>query len=456
MYAIVDIETTGGRSFTDRIIEIAIVVTDGRKVLDKYESLVNPETDIPVYISALTGIHASMLYDAPTFDVIAKEVFSFLDGNIFVAHNVGFDYNFLKSTFSRYNYNYNSKRLCTVRLSRKIIPGFPSYSLGKLCQRLKINIAERHRAYGDALATTELFHLLLDNDNDGHIEKALKGNSKEATLPPNLEKAIYEALPEKEGVYYFLNKKQEVIYVGKAKNIKKRITTHFINDLNKKNMVEFKNEIFNIAFEETGNEFIAFLLESHEIKRIKPKFNVAQRRVQVPFGIFSYLDGKGYLRLAIDKCTASKMPLISFPTLPDARNFLYKLNTRFDLCHKMIGLETSSSNCTNFNFGVCKGACAGSEATEEYNQRVEQALDYISSCDSNMIIIGKGRDRNEKSVVCLENGKFLGFGYVDETIDVNDATTLKDYITPYPDNADIQRIIRSHIRRESKDRIIRY
>jgi DNA polymerase-3 subunit epsilon len=210
-YAIVDIETTGGFASSNGIIEIAIRIFDGQKVIESFESLVNPNQHIPKYIQAFTGISNEMVADAPTFEEIAEKVFTFLQGNVFVAHNVNFDYSFIKNHLEFYGYNLQSKKLCTVRLARQVFPGLPSYSLGNLCQSLGIELVNRHRAGGDAEATVVLFKKIMENDTKSTITSSLHRNSKEQILPPHVPKSDFDALPSLPGVYYFHDGKGKVV-----------------------------------------------------------------------------------------------------------------------------------------------------------------------------------------------------------------------------------------------------
>ncbi|RZK70061.1 MAG: DNA polymerase III subunit epsilon, partial [Pedobacter sp.] len=223
MYAIVDIETTGGYASGNGITEISIQVHDGTCIIHNWDTLINPEQYIPSHIESLTGISNEMVVDAPIFDKVAEEIYTLLHDKIFVAHNVNFDYSFIRHHLSLAGYNLNVKKLCTVRLSRKLFPGQSSYSLGKLCGSLQIPLENRHRAGGDAAATAILFSKLLEADSAGIIIQSLAKASKEQALPPNLSKSYIERLPTNPGIYYFKDQKGKVIYVGKAKNIKKRV-----------------------------------------------------------------------------------------------------------------------------------------------------------------------------------------------------------------------------------------
>ncbi len=220
-FAVVDIETTGGFASGNGITEISIQIHDGNEVIEQFDTLINPQHAIPPYIEALTGITNEMVENAPKFDAIAERVYELLKDKIFVAHNVNFDYSFVKHHLALAGYDLQCKKLCTVRLSRKIFPGLASYSLGKLCTSLAINIENRHRAGGDAAATAILLAYYLQSDTEGHIDQSLNRSSKEQVLPPNLSRSVIDNIPQKPGVYYFKDHKSTVIYIGKAKNLQK-------------------------------------------------------------------------------------------------------------------------------------------------------------------------------------------------------------------------------------------
>ncbi|NDB53440.1 MAG: DNA polymerase III subunit epsilon, partial [Chitinophagaceae bacterium] len=230
MYAVVDIETTGSHAAANGITEIAIHIFDGTAVVETFESLVNPLQSIPPFIQQMTGITNEMVATAPPFSAIASKVYELLKGQIFVAHNVQFDYTFVKTQLKAEGFELQSPKLCTVRLSRQILPGYPSYSLGKLCRSLGIQLENRHRAGGDTAATVALFKKLIHEDQQHHIAKSLKRNSKDWILPPNVPKSDFDQLPTRPGVYYFHDKKGKVVYVGKAINIRFRVNSHFSND----------------------------------------------------------------------------------------------------------------------------------------------------------------------------------------------------------------------------------
>jgi DNA polymerase-3 subunit epsilon len=252
MYAIVDIETTGGYAASNAITEVAIVLHDGNRELKRYETLVRPGIGIPRYVQALTGISDEMVAGAPSFEEIAGLVYDWLRDAVFIAHNVNFDYSFLKHQLKDCGYVLDCKKLCTVRLSRKTFPGAPSYSLGNICKYLGISIPNRHRAGGDADATVRLFEQILKAGGLEHIRTMLKGNSREHYLPVNLPAEQLDQLPMVPGVYYFHDQKGKVIYVGKAKNLRHRVTSHFSNNKPGRQKQEFLRNIYSISHETTG------------------------------------------------------------------------------------------------------------------------------------------------------------------------------------------------------------
>jgi DNA polymerase-3 subunit epsilon len=325
MYAIVDIETTGGHASGNGITEIAICIHNGKKIVERYSTLVNPQRDIPVCISALTGITNDMVCGAPPFEDVAADIFHLLHNKIFVAHNVNFDHSFVRYHLAAAGYDLQCNKLCTVRLGRKILPGLPSYSLGKLCRHLNIENESRHRAGGDAEATAKLFSILLQSDKANHIQQALKQNSKEQNLPANLPKQDVDALPYTPGVYYFHDEKGKVIYVGKAKNLKKRVCSHFTGNNPGPQRQEFLRNIHHITYQLCGTELIAFVLEAVEIKRLWPKYNRSLKRFEHAYGIYAFEDQRGYLRLAVDKHRKMTGAIYSCNTLYEGRTVLLQL-----------------------------------------------------------------------------------------------------------------------------------
>ncbi|MBI9052874.1 MAG: GIY-YIG nuclease family protein [Bacteroidales bacterium] len=446
MYAIIDIETTGLSPIADRIIEIAIYVHDGNKIINEYSTLINPERFISANITRITGITNDMVKDAPKFWEVAKEIVIFTEGKSFVAHNASFDYNFVRNEFKSLGYDYKRDKLCTVKLSRKIIPNHKSYSLGKLCSDLGIVIDGRHRAAGDALATVKLFEILLATDSTlGQL------NSSKFY---HIDASIIKSLPEEPGVYYFHDHNGDVIYIGKSKNLKTRVFSHFSNEKTSK-ALKMVDEIHNISYELTGSELVALLLESDEIKSQKPKYNRRQRRASNHYGIFSYIDESGYICFRTEGIK-KETPVVSFNSAKEARDRLYVLSEKFQLCQKLCNLYDTTGACFYYQLNHCKGACIHEESSDDYNLRAQSMLDELSYDWQNFFIIDMGRNDNEKSVVKIENGKYIGFGYIDTESMGNSLENLSDVIKIYPDNRDVQQIIRTYLKQHSVEMLIKY
>ncbi|MBK0380889.1 exonuclease domain-containing protein [Mucilaginibacter segetis] len=445
MYAIVDIETTGGHASANGITEIAICIHDGKKITRRYQTLVNPQRDIPVYIRALTGITNEMVQNAPVFDDVAHEIFHLLKGQIFVAHNVNFDYSFLRHHLNASGYELHCNKLCTVRLGRKIMPGMLSYSLGKLCSHLGIVNNSRHRAAGDAEATAELFSLLLKNDTDNHIKLALKQNSKEQLLPPNLPRTDIDALPSSPGIYYFHDQKGKVVYVGKAKNIRKRVCSHFTGNNPGLQRQEFLKNIHRISHQVCGTELIAFVLEAIEIKRLWPKYNRSLKRFENKYGIYAFEDQRGYIRLAVDKHRKHMPSVYSCNSLLEGRNLLTNLIETFDLCPKLCFIQRNDEPCSGNTPDTC--ACEGHQTMETYNTKVNAAIDQLKQALPTFAIRDEGRTDDEHSCILIEEGRFYGMGYISHYYTADNIQQLKNYLTPYPGNDYIKNIVTGYASR---------
>jgi DNA polymerase-3 subunit epsilon len=447
LYSVVDIETTGNGYKGQKITEISVFLFDGEKIIDEFTSLVNPEQAIPYFITNLTGITEAMVRTAPKFYEIAKKIAEITKDAIFVAHNVNFDYNIIRDEFKSLGFDFKRKKLCTVRLSRKIIPGLSSYSLGNICTAEGIEIAARHRAKGDAEATVELFRRLLKRDDNFTINSFLNAKSREATLPPLLDKKVVDKLPERHGVYYFKNEQKEVIYVGKANNIKQRVISHFYDK--KKKEITMCLETADISYTETGSELIALLHESSEIKHLYPKFNRAQRKAGEAVGLFSYEDQKGIVHLAFNRLKLTPNPLMKFYSMAACRSMLEKVCEVFELCPKYCHLQTNVNACFHYQLQQCKGICTGKEAVESYNNRVYEAIKSLGLQTENLVIKESGRNNKEIGFALILNGIYQGFGYVDKKIKIEDTDDYQLYLQPQQDSRDVQRILKSYLTKKS-------
>lgn len=434
-YAIVDIETTGGNASHSRITEIAIIVHDGTEIIDRWETLVNPEKDIPDPIFALTGINNAIVRHAPIFESVAEKVFELLNGRVFVAHNVNFDYSFVRHQLEQSGFKWTARKLCTVRASRKIRPGMPSYSLGNLCRSLEIPLENRHRAGGDATATAILFGKLLEWDSMGEIAKMIKKTATDQRLPPNLPPEDFARLPEKPGVYYFYNEAKKVVYVGKAVNIRKRVASHFSGHKITPQRQHFLRDIYSISFEVCGTELMALLLECTEIKKLWPVYNTALKQFQPQYGLYTYEARNGYHYLAIGKLGKFQACLQSFNNAHEAINALGALSRRFEIdprfCkYGLPGAEVFQSQST-----------AALPDLEQHNALIENAISSLSENKLSFAIFDKGRTAEERSCIWIEDGEFYGMGYVAADLGFNTPSEVRDYVTRYHSNDYIMQLV---------------
>ena len=426
-FAVVDIETTGGFPQQHGITEIAIVLMNGNEIEGQYSTLVNPHQPIPPFIVNMTGISDSMVSKAPSFNLVADKIYQLLHDRVFVAHNVNFDFSFVKYHLQEAGYHLQTPKLCTIRTSRKVFPGFRKYGLGHLTRELGISIENRHRAGGDALATANVLQLILAKDGLIVIKDMLKKENRFQILPPNLNEQQVKDLPAQPGVYYFKDAKGKVIYVGKAKSLNKRVVSHFKGLDTSKKRQEFLRNIHSIDFTTCPTEFSACLLESVEIKRLWPAFNKSQKRYEQLWGIYYFEDNRGYLRLAIDKKQKYSLPIAVFPMLADAHRMLWKLVRDFSLDPVLCFLD--------------KSMLLQYPDPETYNLNVEAAMHWVKSLNETFLI------RDKHSCILVEEGRFFGMGSIEPKELLTELGTVKSLLTPYPENEIIRSMIRNYVER---------
>jgi DNA polymerase-3 subunit epsilon len=453
MYAILDIETTGGQFNEEGITEIAIYKFDGHEIVDQFISLVNPEIEIQPFVVKLTGINNAMLQTAPKFFEVAKRIIEMTSDCVLVAHNADFDYRILRTEFRRLGYDFTLKTLCTVELSKKLLPEQPSHSLGKLVRALGIPMADRHRASGDAMATVKLFKMLLDKDSEKKIIKDFIKLKIEKGIAPKLVD-ILNGLPTVTGVYYIYNESGNLIYIGKSKNIKKRINQHFTGITTSAKKIQ--QEVYTVTFAETGSELVALLKESEEIKKNKPKYNRAQRKSIFQWALYPEMDEKGYLNLKLQKADGRKKEITSFTSLQEGKNSLFRITEKYNLCQKYTSLYQTKSACFQYKIKECDGACVGAISTVAYNLRVRDFITNNSFQNQNMIIVDKGRSIDEHSAVLIENGVYKGYTFYDLNYQITNIEILKNILIPMQSNRDTRNIIQGHIRRNKGYKIINF
>jgi len=456
MYAIVDIETTGGSARLEKITEIAIYQHDGKKITGEFVSLVNPERNIPYFITNLNGITNEMVEAAPKFYEIAKSIIELTEGRIFVAHNAKFDYSFIRQEFKSLGFNFRRSVIDTVTLSRKFFPGHCSYSLGNICKDLCIPVNGRHRASGDARATARLFEMLICKDAEiNGVRSNLLRNTRIAKLNSKLDLVKIDEIPEEPGIYYFYNEKMDLIYIGKSRNLHQRINTHLSNNSSNRSM-EMRDMIADIDWELTGSELIALLKESSEIKNNKPVYNRLQRRTNFRWGIFSFTDNAGYINFRYGRIDPDDSPLSVYTSKESAKSKLASLVEQFELCQKLTGLYDADGACFQYYVGICKGACCGAETPEEYNDRAGKAAEEFVFTQRNFFIIDKGRYEEERSAVKIVNGRYTGYGYFNINEMGFGLAAVHDCIKSSQDNRDIHTILKQYLKRYKVEKIIEF
>jgi len=439
LYAIVDIETTGGHASSHGMTEIAIVIHDGKQILNKFETLINPQIPIPYFIQRLTGINERMVERAPLFQEVAAQIHELLQDKVFVAHNVNFDYSFVKHHLQTAGFDLQTKKLCTIRLARKIVPGYTHYGLGKLCHQLGIPHGDHHRAGGDATATAHLFTLLNEKDNKNVIAEMLLGKNSESYLPPNLPIEHVEELPKKPGVYYFYNGAGKIIYVGKAKNIFRRVKNHFSNNKIGKQKQDFLKDIHRITYQETATELLAHILESVEIRKLWPIHNRSQKGYLPKFGLYIYEDQLGFQRLAIEKNKQVLRPVYSFNTIYEGHQRLRELIKEFGLCPRLCNLAKTNDCIVAIETNDCVGNC--NKPLKTYNKKVSKAVVWLEKHLPSFAYLDKGRTAAEQSCILIEKGNFFGFGYINEPSALKNLDKLKQHLEPMQDNDFVRNLV---------------
>ena len=422
MYSIIDVETTGGKFNHEGITEIAIYKFDGVKIIDQFISLINPEIPIQPFVQQLTGITDKMVEKAPKFFQVAKRILEITDNSIFVAHNSSFDYRMIKIEFERLGYEFELPQLCTVMLSKKLIPGIKSYKLGNLVKSLGIPISNRHRASGDALATVELFKLLLLKDSKKEILTKHILYKERSNKSKWFE--ILNKLPNETGVYYLYSFDGKLIYIGKSKNIKNRVNQHLIGKSNKSLNIQL--EISDVSFEKTGSELIALLKENNEIKKHKPKFNKKLKTVIKKFALEVCDNKNGNKFLRIVHYSDDQNYLECYSSLKIANRRLEKLN-------KIYGINGIS---------------------EKDDSLITILINDLNYKHQNMLIIDKGRNVNEKSVIMIKDYKYLGYGFFNLNHQINNLEILESLLikNEYVENS--KELILNYLRKNNCDKII--
>ncbi|WP_349351378.1 MULTISPECIES: exonuclease domain-containing protein [unclassified Flagellimonas] len=434
MYAILDIESTGGKYNEEGITEIAIHRFDGHEVVDKFICLINPEREIQPFVAKLTGINNKMLRSAPKFHEVAKRIVEITEGTVLVAHNAQFDYRILRTEFRRLGYDFQRKTLCTVDLSKQLIPEAESHSLGKLARSLGIPMSDRHRANGDALATLKLFKLLLDKDSDKKIITEVIREETHGELSPNQLDMVFK-LPSETGVYYMHDKDGEIIFLGKTKDIKKRVNQHFTNV--GKIARKLQKETKKVTYETTGSELIAILKAYLEQKKNRPRYNHVSKKKLFTHTIDFSLNGTEHIVLDVEKDRTLEHEKMAFNGTEAAKSFLNKINEEFELCPSSLGQEVCMSEQ---NKGIA----------ENCNEKVRAAFEKYSIQNKDIALTDRGRQTGERSFILIKNGRLQGFGFVDLNHQINNIHILESIMTPMKSDENTTFIVEAYLRKNNR------
>ena len=442
--AFVDIETTGMRSTYDRIIEIGILRVEDNKLVKTFQSLINPQTYLPKEITGLTGIRPEQLENAPTFRSIKDEIMETLADCTFVAHNVRFDYAFLKHELLRENVTFSAKHFCTVRLSRLLFPQWPRHNLDSLMEQCNIQCESRHRAFDDARVLYDFYNHLQQNLTQEQLEAALAKTMKKPSLPVKLPIEDLDKLPEKPGVYIFYGKEEATdpanektkfqtknvipLYVGKSINIRNRVLSHFSNDIASPTEMKISQQIESIETITTAGELGALFLESQMIKELLPIYNKRSRIKHELIALRAKPNKQGYQECYLEPITTITPESLEtfvgfFRSRKQAKAFLADIAKNYSLCEKLLGLEKTSAACFAHRLKRCHGACVNAERPEVYNLRFTVSLESIRihswpyngpiTIEENEIAADENGTYGKKEYFIIDNWCYIGNVTVD-------------------------------------------
>lgn len=449
----VDVETTGGKPGISRIIEVAAIRVEGGKTVAQFNTLVNPGVPLPFWVTKLTGITENDLNPAPTFAAIADQLQAVLEGAVFIAHNVRFDYAFIRNELQACRQEFRPKLLCTVRLSRALYPDAHGHSLEKIIARHNLQTATRHRALADALAIKDFAEIAYHAKGEEAFRQALSRQFKTRSLPPNLSEQDFQQLKNKPGVYVLEDEAGQPLYVGKSITIRNRLLSHFNQDGKSSKEMKLALAAHYVRAIETGSELEALLLESNLVKELLPLHNRQLRRRRCHSVLVKTITTEGYLALRLEDRNVAAFDDLDqvygvYPGRRHAKAALEEKLRTYDLCPKLLGLEKPNGSCFAYHLGKCRGACTGKESSEIYNRRVEIALERTkveSWPYASPVLIDTGGGRS----VVVDRWAVLGF--VEETNDKQPRFEKSEQGF----DIDTYRILRSYLKQHVKSLAVR-
>lgn len=457
--AFVDVETSGSSVGNDRVIEIGIIRVEDNRVVHRINTLLNPESYVSPYIEYMTGISAADLVDAPKFEDKKDEIFEILEDCIFIAHNVRFDYGFIREEFKRYNRQFMAQCLCTVKLSRQLYPTWRSHNLDSLISHFNLECARRHRAYDDAHVLWQFYQHIQTEFSLKNLTSIYQTICKKPSLPPHLSKEIINGLPESPGIYIFYDKQRIPLYVGKSKNIKDRVLSHFLTVFDSDKEMEMAQQVHDIEYRGTVGELGALLLESELVKQLQPYYNRSLKKKEEIVVITRAVSDEGYFTPHIEVTAGVIGDELStvlgfFKNKQKAKDFLQRIVKDHNLCSKLLQLEKTKNSCFNHKINICFGACIGKESSESYNQRFLQAFETKKIADwgyKSPILIEEVNKREHT----VDGYVFDNWRHIATIQSVDDTTSVSRNNYKYFD-MDVYHILKTYLKNKPKVKFIPY
>ncbi|MCO5248577.1 MAG: exonuclease domain-containing protein [Chitinophagales bacterium] len=382
---------------------MAIIITDGENIIEEYQSLLNPQKPISGFISNLTGITNKMVKSAPLFNDIAETVYNQLKDAVFVAHNVSFDYRFLKAAFDDCGFQFSAPHLCTLQLSRKIHPNQPSHSLGKLCKSLGIVVKNRHRAYGDAEATARLFNRMFQTQTDFILESIELDIIRSLNLPVSISPYQIEQVREQIGVYILYDDSNRILYISKTKNLRKSIIAHF-QESKDTEIQKIRTLITSFEIFESPTELLSIIMETKLKRDFIPQYGAKRRSNILKYGLFCETDNAGYTLFSIEEATNghTHTPL-KFSSKTKAVKYINKLYFKLQLSPKQ----------------------KHTLPAREYNQTVENLIKSSIYPIQDGYIVEKSKKDDRRVIYFIRDFELISYNIIDDKGQIN----IQEYYT---------------------------
>lgn len=446
----VDVETTGLNAQFGRIIEIGILRVEDNQVVEEFTSLINPLTHLDPFIQTMTGITPQELEDAPTFYEVKDDIKRLLQDSIFVAHSVMFDYGFLKHEFKRHEQSFNPKYFCSVKLAKQLFPRFKKHNLDSIIDRFDFKCKRRHRAFDDAKVLWDLYSYALKNLGEEKVEKAIAKIMKRPSLPISISEQVINSLPEKPGVYIFKNADSAPLYIGKSKNIRDRILSHFSASKDSSLEMKIAENTKTIDTITTAGELTALLLESKLVKQQQPLYNRKLRNAMKLFAL-KKVETNDYF--SVDIQILQEVPVEElenvmgiFKSQKQLKDHLHDLAKDHKLCLKLLGLEKGKGSCFYYHLGICDGACVKKEKVLKYNLRFDEAF-YKTKIKRWPFAgpVGVKEDSDQEEIIVIDKWCILGH--------LKNGDTFEDLSKEYLFDTDTYKILASFLTKQKHIKI---